>query len=107
MLIRQEDIQAINFEGLLIHDFTAGQATTASFAAIEVPAGIWHREAWSQRSDKYYYVVSGQLCFTLDGVEHLWSQGSFCRGGRDGNFHTTTKVLIQSSSSWCTSPVSS
>src|SRR5262245_61915580 len=79
MLIRREDIKAINFEGLLIHDFTAGQATNASFAEIEVPAGVQHREAWSKRSDKYYYVVSGQLCFTLEGIEHWLSQGSFCR----------------------------
>ena len=77
MLIRQEDIKAINFEGLLIHDFTAGQSTNASFAMIEVPAGVRHREAWSKRSDKYYYIVSGELCFTLDGVEHLLAKGSF------------------------------
>jgi mannose-6-phosphate isomerase-like protein (cupin superfamily) len=86
MLIRQEEIQAINFEGLLIHDFTAGRATNASFAVIEVPAGIRHREAWSKRSDKYYYVVSGQLCFTLEGVEYLLSTGSFCRVARGQKF---------------------
>src|SRR5262245_410741 len=93
MLIRQEDIQAINFEGLLIYDFTAGQTTNASFATIEVPAGIRHREAWSQRSDKYYYVVSGQLCFTLEGVEHLLSQGSFCRVAQGQKFSYHNKSL--------------
>ena len=93
MLIRQEDIQTIDFEGLLIHDFTAGQATNASFAAIEVPAGIRHREAWSQRSDKYYYVVSGQLCFTLEGVEYLLSKGSFCRVAQRQKFSYHNKSL--------------
>ena len=78
MLIKQESIEAINFEGLLIHDFTMGQSTSASFAAIEVPPATKHREAWSKKSDKYYYVVSGQLCFTIDGVEQLLSKGSFC-----------------------------
>ena len=61
MLIRQEEIEAINFEGLVIHDFIAGHATNASFATIEAPAGVQHREAWLKRSEKYYYVVSGQL----------------------------------------------
>lgn len=32
----QESIEAINFEGLLIHDFAMGQSTSASFATIEV-----------------------------------------------------------------------
>ena len=86
MLIRSEDIKAINFEGLFIYDFTAGQATNASFAVINVPVGIRHREAWSKRSDKYYYVVSGQLGFTLDGVEYLLSQGHFCRVAQGQKF---------------------
>ena len=77
MLVRKEDLCAIDFEGLCIHDFTAGQALNASFAAIEVPRGASHREAWSKRSDKYYYVVSGQLHFSLNGVGLSLSQNSF------------------------------
>ena len=97
MLIRQEDIKAINFEGLLIHDFTSGQATNASFAVIEVPAGVKHREAWSKRSDKYYYVVSGQLCFALDGVEYLLSKGSFCRvpQGQKCSYHNRSAESVR------------
>ena len=97
MLIRQEDIKGINFEGLLIHDFTAGQSTNASFAMIEVPAGVRHREAWSKRSDKYYYVVSGELCFTLDGVEYLLPRGSFCRvsQGRKFSYHNRSAESVQ------------
>jgi mannose-6-phosphate isomerase-like protein (cupin superfamily) len=96
MLIRQEDIKAINFEGLSIHDFTAGQATNASFAVIEVPAGVRHREAWSKRSDKYYYVISGQLYFTLDGAEYLLSKGSFCRvaQGQKFSYHNRSAEAV-------------
>ena len=53
---------------------------------IEVPAGVKHREAWSKRSDKYYYIVSGQLCFALDGVKYLLSKGSFCRVAQGQKF---------------------
>ena len=97
MLIRQGNIKAINFEGLLIRDFTAGQATNASFAVIEVPAGVKHREAWSQRSDKYYSVVAGQLCFALDGVEYLLSEGSFCRvaQGQKFSYHNKSVESVQ------------
>jgi mannose-6-phosphate isomerase-like protein (cupin superfamily) len=97
MLIKREDIKAINFEGLLIHDFTAGQSTSASFAVIEVPAGVRHREAWSKRSDKYYYVVSGQLCFTLEGIEHLLSRGSLClvAQGQKFSYHNRSAAAAQ------------
>jgi mannose-6-phosphate isomerase-like protein (cupin superfamily) len=86
MLISQESIAAIKFEGLLIHDFTRGSSTSASFAAIEVPTRVKHREAWSKRSDKYYYVVSGQLSFTVNGVEHVLSRGSFLLVSRGQRF---------------------
>ena len=52
MFLKQESIEPINFEGLLIHDFTDSYSTDASFAAIEVPSGVGHREAWSKRSHK-------------------------------------------------------
>ncbi|MCC5670063.1 cupin domain-containing protein [Nostoc sp. CHAB 5784] len=78
MLFKQESIEPINFEGLLIHDFTAGHSTSASFAVIEVPSGVEHCEAWSKRSDKYYYIVSGCLWFMIDGVEHFLSTGCLC-----------------------------
>jgi glyoxylate utilization-related uncharacterized protein len=96
MLRRQEDIQAINFEGLLIYDFTAGQATTASFATIEMPAGIRHREAWPRRSEKYSYLISGRLSLTLDGVEYLLSKGSFCRvaQGQKFSYHNKSRESV-------------
>ena len=78
MFSKQDSLKPINFEGLLIHDFTAGHSTSASFAMIEVPPGVKHREAWSKRSDKYYYVVSGELWFVVDEVESFLSPGSFC-----------------------------
>lgn len=78
MITKQESVAPIDFEGLRIYDFTAGRSTSASFAVIDVPAGTRHRQAYSQRSDKYYYLVSGELYFSIAEQEQRLSAGSFC-----------------------------
>ena len=67
-----------DFEGLSIRDYTAGLETSASLAVITVPSGGVHREAWSERSDKYYYVVSGTVEFSDAGAARELSAGDFC-----------------------------
>jgi mannose-6-phosphate isomerase-like protein (cupin superfamily) len=78
MMIHRNTLSPIDFEGLSIYDYTAGQETNASLAMIEVPPGARHREAWSKRSHKYYYVIAGQIRFALDGAEHDLAAGDFC-----------------------------
>ena len=78
MIVRKDAAAVIPFEGLVVHDFTQGQNTSSSFAIIDVPPGALHRRAFSKRSDKYYYVVSGQIAFTIDDVEHVVNAGDFC-----------------------------
>jgi len=57
----------------------AGDPLRAAISLAISRKGPWHREARSQRSDKYYYVISGELSFTLEGVEHILTEGGFCR----------------------------
>ena len=57
MIIRHDAVDPIEFDGLEIVDYTAGQEHSSSLAEIAVPAGVRHRLSWSNRSDKYYYVV--------------------------------------------------
>ena len=78
MIVHRNSLSAIDFEGLSIYDYTAGQETNASLATIEVPPGVRHREAWSKRSDKYYFVIAGQIRFALDRVEHDLAAGDYC-----------------------------
>lgn len=78
MIVKRDALEAIDFDGLAIYDYTAGQETGSSFAVIHVPPGIRHAEAWSKRSDKYYYVAGGQIRFALDGQEMALSAGDFC-----------------------------
>jgi mannose-6-phosphate isomerase-like protein (cupin superfamily) len=78
MITRRDSLEPISFEGLNIYDHTANQATSSSLAVIEVPPGVRHRRAYSERSDKYYYVISGQIHFALDEAEYDLDAGDSC-----------------------------
>lgn len=85
MFITHDAVTPIEFDQLGIVDYTAGQDTSSSLAEITVPPGVSHRTSWSKRSDKYYYVVQGNLSFTVDGASSTLSAGDVCiipRGGR-------------------------
>ena len=78
MKIPRESLDSIDFDGLDILDYTAGLETASSVAEITVPPGIRHRTAWSRRSDKYYYVVSGRLEFLVEGESFDLASGDVC-----------------------------
>jgi mannose-6-phosphate isomerase-like protein (cupin superfamily) len=78
MIVKRDTLEVIDFNGLKILDYTAERDTTSSFAVIQVPSGRCHPEAWSKRSDKYYYVNSGTLEFTIEGEKHVLVSGDFC-----------------------------
>jgi mannose-6-phosphate isomerase-like protein (cupin superfamily) len=78
MLLSRSEMSPVNFHGLRIFDYTAGQSFDASVATVEVAPGARHAEAWSRRSDKYYVVGGGQVRFVLDGEAHTMKVGDFC-----------------------------
>jgi mannose-6-phosphate isomerase-like protein (cupin superfamily) len=78
MVLSRNDVSPVDFDGLRIFDYTAGQSLDASVATVDVAPGARHAEAWSRRSDKYYVVGSGQVRFVLDGVPHVLEPGDFC-----------------------------
>jgi mannose-6-phosphate isomerase-like protein (cupin superfamily) len=78
MIIRNASLSPIDFDGLTIHDYTAGLEASSSLALVTVPPGAQHREAYSRRSDKYYFVSSGRVHFTLKDGEHILEKGDFC-----------------------------
>ena len=78
MFLARSSMSPVDFNGLRIFDYTAGQSLGSSVAMIEVGPGVEHKEAWSLRSDKYYLVVAGELRFVLDGNEQLMTAGDFC-----------------------------
>jgi mannose-6-phosphate isomerase-like protein (cupin superfamily) len=105
MLLSRSTMSPIDFGGLRIFDYTAGQPFDASVATVEALPGARHAEAWSRRSDKYYVVASGEIRFVLDGVPHAMKAGDFCfvRKGRRFSYSNesaqpATLVLIHTPS---------
>ena len=75
MIIQATAITPVDWAGLAIRDLTAGHNTRSSLARITVPPGTQHMQAWSKRSDKFYYLLAGQLHFWLDGQTHVLGAG--------------------------------
>lgn len=99
MFLSRSEILPVDFYGLRIFDYTAGQPLGSSIALIEVEPGVRHAQAWSRRSDKYYLVSSGEIRFVLDGQPHSMKAGDFCfveRGRRFSysNESAETAVLV-------------
>jgi mannose-6-phosphate isomerase-like protein (cupin superfamily) len=95
MVLSRDSMSPIDFAGLRIFDYTAGQPFDSSVAAIEVSCGARHAEAWSRRSDKYYLVTAGAIRFVLEGKPHLMAAGDFCfvkRGQRFSYSNEGTEV---------------
>ena len=78
MIIKHEAVDPLAFDELKIVDYTAGQHNSSSFAEITVPAGVSHRLSWSNRSDKYYYVVQGSVSFTVNKESGNLAAGDVC-----------------------------
>ena len=78
MKIRRRSIEVIEFDGLEIVDYTSGLDCSSSIAEITIPAGAFHKRAWSRRSDKYYYIIEGNLSFIVDNEAMELSAGDVC-----------------------------
>jgi mannose-6-phosphate isomerase-like protein (cupin superfamily) len=95
MLLSRSELSPIDFHGLRIFDYTAGESLGSSVAVIEVAPGARHAEAYSRRSDKYYLVSGGQVRFVLDGETHVLKAGDFClvKQGRRFSYSNETSAL--------------
>jgi mannose-6-phosphate isomerase-like protein (cupin superfamily) len=78
MLIQKEKSVKFNFDGLEICDYTAGLSESSSFAVITAPPKVSHKLSWSKKSDKYYYIIEGEIDFIIDSEKFLMKQGDFC-----------------------------
>jgi mannose-6-phosphate isomerase-like protein (cupin superfamily) len=78
MIIKKNEVEQFDFDGLKIADYTAKLDENSSFATISVFPQISHKLSWSKRSDKYYYVISGKISFMVNDKEHILSNGDLC-----------------------------
>jgi mannose-6-phosphate isomerase-like protein (cupin superfamily) len=89
MIVKQADIIPFDFYGLEIRDYTARHEGSSSVAEISVPSGASHPEAWSKRSDKYYYLIAGQISFQIDSDHITLDAGDLCVIKRGQRFSYT------------------
>ena len=78
MKIEKQHIDMIDFKVLQIFDYTAGLGCSSSIAEITVPVKGRHPRAFSKKSDKFYYVVSGKNCFCVEDEMYDLEWGDVC-----------------------------
>jgi mannose-6-phosphate isomerase-like protein (cupin superfamily) len=98
--ISGDSVNPFDFRGLEIKDFTSGLEVSSSFAEITVPPGAVHPLTYSTRSDKYYYVVTGILQFTVEDKSYWLAAGDVCIISKNKRFSyrndspETAKVIL-------------
>ncbi len=91
MIITKEKSHKIDFEGIRIYDYTFNVEISSSFAFLEVPPGVKHKTAYSKRSNKYYFVISGKLDIFFNGEEHKLKKNDFWYVRKGTKFSYTNK----------------
>jgi mannose-6-phosphate isomerase-like protein (cupin superfamily) len=78
MIIRENEVEQFDFDGLKITDYTSKLDEYSSFATIAVLPQISHKLSWSKRSNKYYYILDGKINFIVNDKEYVLSTGDLC-----------------------------
>jgi mannose-6-phosphate isomerase-like protein (cupin superfamily) len=93
MIVRENEVESFDFDGLKIQDYTATSDGQSSFAVISVLPLTSHRLSWSKRSDKYYYMIAGEIHFIVDGKALDLSKGDLCviKKGEKFSYQNTSK----------------
>jgi len=88
MFIRAKELESTSFNKMKICDFTSEFESSSSFHSVHVPPGVVHGAAHSEKSDKYYYIVSGTLDFKVGGASQIVSDGDliFIKRGIELNY---------------------
>jgi mannose-6-phosphate isomerase-like protein (cupin superfamily) len=97
MMVRKEEVTPFDFGGLGILDYTAKCEEKSSFAVISVPAHCSHPLSWSNRSDKYYYIINGAIDFTINNEHYTLNQGDFCLIKKGDTFKYANSTQIAAS----------
>ena len=95
MIIKENEVEQFDFDGLKITDYTAKLDENSSFATISVLPQISHKLSWSKRSDKFYYVIDGKIDFTINNENYTLNKGDFCiikKGDKFTYKNSTQKV---------------
>jgi mannose-6-phosphate isomerase-like protein (cupin superfamily) len=92
MFLRATETTSFEWYGLAIADHTAALELSASVATIDVPPGVRHPRAWSDRSDKYYLVVIGRVHFEVGGESSELGPADVCIVRRGERFEYANRT---------------
>jgi mannose-6-phosphate isomerase-like protein (cupin superfamily) len=90
-------VERFDFDGLIIADYTAKLDENSSFATIFVLPQISHKLSWSKRSCKYYFIVTGEIIFTVNDKESALSSGDLCviRKGEKFKYKNNSNEIVK------------
>jgi mannose-6-phosphate isomerase-like protein (cupin superfamily) len=100
MIVRENEVELFDFDGLKIQDYTSKCDEKSSFAVISVLPQVSHKLSWSKRSDKYYYMIAGEIDFIVDDKAFVLSKGDLCvikKGEKfkyKNNSNETVKMIL-------------
>ena len=92
MFLLASETTPSEWHGLAISDHTATFELSSSVATIDVPPGVNHPRAWSDRSDKYYTVMDGQVQFDVNGESSELGPADVCIVRRGERFEYANKT---------------
>jgi mannose-6-phosphate isomerase-like protein (cupin superfamily) len=92
MFLLAREITPFEWYGLAISDHTATLALSSSVATIDVPPGVRHPRAWSDRSDKYYVVMEGRVHFDVGGEGSALGPADVCIVRRGERFEYANRT---------------
>ena len=78
MIFKRDHVRAMDFGSLRVLDYTVDVDSNSSMAVVNVPPGSRHREAYSTRCEKYYFIAKGEVEFAIDGVYETLQEGDGC-----------------------------
>jgi quercetin dioxygenase-like cupin family protein len=97
-VVKQGDGDVLHVLGAQMTFLCRGEHTNHTWSAVEctAPRDVGpppHRHAW----DESYYVLEGEVLFTLDGRQHLVKRGDFIRvpGGTSHGFKGASDVVAR------------
>jgi mannose-6-phosphate isomerase-like protein (cupin superfamily) len=97
MIIKENEVEPFDFDGLAIADYTAKLDENSSFAIISVLPQISHKLSWSKRSDKYYYVIAREISFTVNNAAYSLFSGDLCivKKGEKFRYKNNSREIVK------------
>ena len=102
MFLKGQTIEPLEFRGLQVQDYTSSIECGASLAIVTVPPQGGHPAAYSERSEKLYFVARGAISFAIGDDIATLNAGDAClvRRGEVFSYQTPMILMPQAHPAW-------